>query len=182
MSNKNSIVKTTIRIVILAIMISSSIIMVYTPFTTRNWTVGVNTYEYETFFFGHWNFYNNTELVSIGGSDLLDNFQILSPILIIIGLVLSVILVPTLGFFLGYDERYRGNIKRILGIFIVLVGIIGFIGVMLQLSFFNYLKILNADTRIGAGFIFSTILFVIITLVGLLFVILPKRDERLDTS
>lgn len=156
--------------------------MVYTPFTTRNWTFGVNTYEYETFFFGHWNIYNNTELVSTGGSSTLDNFLILSPILIIIGLVLSVILVPTLGFFLGYDERYRGNIKRILGIFIALVGIIGFLGVMLYLPFINYLKIMNNDTKIGAGFIFSTILFVIITLFGIVFVILPKRNERLDSS
>ncbi|MCK5045234.1 MAG: hypothetical protein KAJ76_09670 [Candidatus Heimdallarchaeota archaeon] len=181
MSNKNSIVKTTIRIAILAIMLSCSVIMVYTPFTTRNWTVGVDTYEYETFFFGKWNFYNNTEMVSTGGSDTLDSFQILSPILIIAGLVLSVILVPTLGFFLGYDERNRGNTQRILGIFIAIVGIIGFIGVMLQLSFINYLKILNIDTKIGAGFIFSMILFVLITLFGLVFAILPKRNEQLDS-
>ena len=181
MSNKNSIVKTIIRIAILAMMLSCSVIMVYTPFTTRNWTDGVDTYEYETFFFGKWNFYNNTDLVSTGGSDTLDSFQILSPILIIVGLVLSIILVPTLGFFLGYDERYRGNTQRILGIFIAVVGIIGFIGVMLQLSFINYLKILHIDTKIGAGFIFSTILFVLITLFGLLFAILPKRNERLDS-
>lgn len=182
MSNKNSIVKIIIRIVILAIMLSCSIIMVYTPFTTRNWTVGVNTYEYEASFFGHWNFYNNTEIVSTGGSDTLDNFQMLSPILIIIGLVLSVILVPTLGFFIGSEERYRGNIKRILGIFIALIGIIGFLGVMLYLPFINYLKSLNVDTKIGAGFIFSTILFVLITLFGLVFVVLPNRNERVTSS
>ena len=182
MSNKNSIIKTIIRIAILAMMLSCSVIMVYTPFTTRNWTDGVDTYDYETFFFGKWNFYNNTELVSTGGSDTLDNFLILSPILIIVGLVLSIILVPTLGFFLGYDERNRGNTQRILGIFIALIGIIGFIGVMLQLSFSNYLKILNSDTKIGAGFIFSTILFVLITLFGLLFAILPKRNERINSN
>lgn len=181
MSNKNSIVKTIIRIIILTIMISCSIIMVYTPFTTRNWTVGVNTYEYETFFFGHWNFYNNTELVSTGGSGTLDNFQIISPSLIIVGLVLSVILVPTLGFILGYDERYRGNTKRVLGISIAIVGIIGFLGVMLQLSFINYLKFLNIDTKIGSGFIFSTILFALIILFGIVFVVLPKRNERADS-
>lgn len=156
--------------------------MVYTPFTTRNWTVGVNTYEYETFFFGHWNFYNNTELVSSGGSITLDNFLIFSPILIIVGLVLSIILVPTLGFILGYDERYRGNIKRIIGIFIVLVGIIGFLGVMLHLPFINYLQYMNSETKIGSGFIFSTILFVVIILFGIVFVVLPKRNERLDSN
>ncbi|TET28624.1 MAG: hypothetical protein E3J70_09095 [Candidatus Heimdallarchaeota archaeon] len=181
MSNRNSIIKIIIRIVILVMMLSCSIIMVYTPFTTRNWTVGVNTYEYETFFFGHWNFYNNSEFVSTGGSSTLDNFLILSPVLIIIGLVLSIILVPTLSFLLGYDERYRGNLKRILGVFIALVGIIGFLGVMLHLPFINYLKYLNNDTKIGAGFIFSTILFAIITLFGIVFAVLPKRNERLES-
>ncbi len=176
MSSKNTIVKVIITIIIIVTMFSSCLLITLTPFTTRNWSVGSNSYEYKTYFYGFWNFYNNTEIVSSGGSDTLDNFLIISPVLVIIGFVLSLILVPFACFYLGSNGKYQGNIKRILSLPIALVGLIGFIGVMLSLPFFNYLDNLNIETKLGAGFIFSTVLFIGVILFGLTLVILPKRN------
>jgi H+/gluconate symporter-like permease len=182
MSSKNSVIKTIIPILIVVLMFSSSLVIFLTPFTTRKWTVGSNTYEYETHFFGYWNFYNNTEIVSSGGSSTLDNFLIISPILIIVGLALSLILVPVLGSILSYDEKFQGNIRRILSMLVVLLGIIGFIGVMLQLPFFNYLDNLNNETKLSVGFSYSIIHFIVITLFGIILGILPIRNDRLNTQ
>ncbi|MBK5113642.1 MAG: hypothetical protein KGD59_04600 [Candidatus Heimdallarchaeota archaeon] len=181
MSNRNSIIKTIIPIIVIVLMFSSSLVIFLTPFTTRNWTIGSNAYEYETHFFGYWNFYNNTEFVSSGGSSTLDNFLVISPVLIITGLALTLILVPILGFILSYDEKFQDNVRRILSMLVVLFGIIGFIGVMLQLPFFNYLDNLHSETKLGVGFIFSIIHFIVVTLFGIILGILPKRNERLNT-
>ncbi|MHA1122657.1 MAG: hypothetical protein ACTSUW_02910 [Candidatus Heimdallarchaeota archaeon] len=178
MSNRNTIIKIIIASIIIVTMFSSCLVITFTPFTTRNWSVGSNSYEYKTYFYGYWNFYNNTEIVSSGGSSTLDNFLIFSPVLVIIGIVLSLILVPMSGFYLGSNGKKEGTIKRILSLLTVLVGLIGFIGVMLFLPFFNYLDNLHIETKLGVGFIFSTILFVVVTLFGIILLVLPKRNAR----
>ncbi len=182
MTRRNTIIKTIIRIVILIVMLSCCFILIYTPFTTRSWTIGTNSYQYDTYFFGYWKYYNNTEIVSSGGSSTLDNFLLISPVLVISGLVFSIILIPTLGFFFGSIEKKRDNTRRIMGILLSLAGLIGFIGVLLQIPFISYLKTVTVETTVGFGFIFAIILFVLILLVGLVFSSLPQRREILSKN
>jgi len=177
MSQRSTIIKTILRIIILVTMLSCCFILIYSPFTTRTWTVGANIYEYDTYFFGHWKYYNNTEIVSSGGSSTLDNFQIFSPVLIITGMVFSVILIPTLGFFYNSVQKESTNTRRIMGILVSIAGLIGFIGVLLHLPFINYLRSVTLDTKFGFGFSFGIVLFVVLILIGIIVTILPQRRE-----
>jgi hypothetical protein len=163
-------------------MLSCCFILIYVPFTTRSWTFGINSYQYDTYFFGHWKYYNNTEIISSGGSSTLDNFQVVSPVFIIAGMVLSVILIPTLGFFYGSFEKEQGNSKRILGILITLSGLVGFIGVLLHMPFISYLKSVAVETQFGFGFAFALILFIVIILAGIAVLAIPQRRRILSEN
>ncbi len=168
--------------IVIIIVVAGIITIIFTPFTIREWTVTGDDYKYQTFFYGYWNLYKDGVIISEGGSGTLTNFPIFSLVLIIIGLVSSFILVPSLGFSLNRGDRYFKHFREVFSILVIICGIIGLAGTLLQIPFVAYLKSLHAETKYSIGFIFATIYFSLIIISGILLDIFIRLNKKKSSS
>ncbi len=164
--------------IVIIIVIVGIITIVFTPFTIREWTVSGDDYKYQIFFYGYWNLYENGVLIQEGGSGILTNFPIFSLVLLIIGLVSSFIFVPSLGFSLNRGDRYFKHFRGVFSILVIICGIIGLAGVLLQIPFVAYLKSLHAETKYSIGFILATVYFSLIIISGIPLDILIRLNNK----
>ena len=163
------------------LLIAGSLGVILTPFTIYRYEESGDKYEFRTFFFGHWDRWKNGNLYSEGGIESLDNFPIVSAILIFIGLIGVFIFTLALSTVINNSHSYYNKYRRIFGILLLCSSIIGFIGTMLQLSYLNYLKSINIGTTLHTGFLISTILFSLFVIVGLPTTVVPDVFTRTDS-
>ncbi|MBN1328277.1 MAG: hypothetical protein JXA54_02275 [Candidatus Heimdallarchaeota archaeon] len=164
----------------IAVLIAAvfTIILLYLPFTTRDYSYLSDDYTYKTYYFGYWVHFKNGELWADGNASLLTNFLIASPILIIIALILSFVTLPGLSSSLTKGDSYYNKHRRIFAIAFLLNGIIGLIGILSNLGFIKYLQENQLGTKIGSGFIIATIVFCIYVVIGIVVAANPKVGER----
>ncbi len=175
MAENNTPINTIVSFISVLAIAIFTIILIYLPFTSYEYTYLSDVYIYKTFYFGYWTHFKNGELWADGGASLLTNFQIASPILIIIALVLSFITLPSLALSLTKADNYFNKHRRSFGVAFTFNGLIGLIGILVNLGFINYLKETQYGTNLGAGFIVAIIIFCIYILVGITAAVYPRK-------
>ncbi|HUT82916.1 MAG TPA: hypothetical protein VMZ29_17100 [Candidatus Bathyarchaeia archaeon] len=178
MSETNTRRNTIVSFISVLLIAIFTVILLYLPFTTRDYSYLSDEYSYKTYYFGYWVHFKNGELWAEGGASLLTNFLIASPIMIIIALVFSFITLPSISSSLTKGDSYYTRHRRIFGILFSLNGIFGLIGLLLNLKFINYLQEDQFGTKIGIGFILATIIFSLYVLVGIGVAVYSKVGEK----
>jgi len=165
----------------LLLLLGGSVAVILTPFTIYRYEVAGDDYEFRTFFFGHWDRWKNGDLVGEGGIENLDNFPVVSTILIFIGLISNFIFSLALGTVINNSHSYYNKHRRIFGILLLCSSFIGLVGTLLQISYLNYLRSFNTETILHSGFLIATIIFSIFIIAGLPTTIVPDAFARTDS-
>jgi len=171
-NNKRNALSGFITITLVAVF---TIALIYLPFTKTIYEQGIDDYEYLTYYFGYWEHFKNGATYESGGAADLSNFLIASPILIIIALVFSLFVLPSLMSALTKNHSFYRKHRRIFGILTCLTGLLGFIGVLLQVGFYNLLHEGRPEAKYGIGFIIAIIVFLAYILLGLVASILALK-------
>ncbi len=149
------------------------------PFTVSNYEDNGKNYIFRTYFFGHWSLEEDGELLNEGGISQLDNFPVYSSVIVFIGLIGSYISLFFLLFYQSREHQYFNIHRRISGVSVILVNIIGLIGTLLQIPYVRYLDSIYGTTQYYYGFVVAVIFFSLFMIVGIPAVVKPDHFTKI---
>lgn len=155
-----------------ALLIIGAFVIFFTPFYVNR----IDQDHYRNIYFGgYWKEIDGEE-VTTGERDELNNFPGITPNLIFIGLVIAFISTIWLSIIITKRKTTKLWYRVISGI-VSLGAILGMIGTLFFLRFYQAQKTIDSNPSLGVGFYFSAVVFGLFILVGIVAQFLPYEER-----